>query len=57
MYPQPDLPADDKIGDFDDLLKQLDTPADKVVVDGGYASLLARIASEDYRRRAFKRAN
>ena len=51
MYPQPDLPADDRLGDFDALLKQLDCPSDPLTVNGGYANLMARIASPEFRRR------
>lgn len=51
MKPQPDLDAGDLLGDFDALLGQLDSPCDKVVVNGGCAALMARIGSADYRRR------
>ncbi len=51
MKPQPDLSDDDRIGDFTALLRQLDEPSNAVVVNGGYAALMARIASSDYRRR------
>lgn len=51
MKTQPDLDPSDLMGDFDALLAQLDKPTDIVVVDGGYASLMARINSADYRRR------
>lgn len=51
MHPQPDLDPEDRLGDFDALLRELDAPCDNVVVNGGYANLMARLASPDYRRR------
>jgi|GEM_PF-2738820 len=52
MKPQPDLDPDDLVGDFDALLAQLDGPCDRVVVNGGFANLMARICSLDYSRRS-----
>ena len=43
--------TDETLGDFDALFGQLDQDSDSVVVHGGYAELMARIASADYRRR------
>ncbi len=51
MKAQPNLDPDDIVGDFDDLLRQLETPSDTVIVNGGYAALMARLASAEYRRR------
>lgn len=51
MQPQPDLDPDDRIGDLAALLSQLDSPNDAVMVNGGYAELMARIASSDFRHR------
>ncbi len=51
MYPQPDLSAEDRLGDFDALLKQLEGACDPLTINGGYANLMARIASPEFRRR------
>ncbi len=57
MYPESDHKTEDTLGDFDALFGQLDKASDAVVVNGGYAELMARIASADYRRRCVDRRN
>ncbi len=57
MYPESDHKTEDTLGDFDALFGQLDQASDAVVVNGGYAELMARIASADYRRRCAERRN
>ena len=57
MYPKSDCETEDAVGDFDALLSQLDEASDAVVVNGGYAELMARIASADYRRRCALRTH
>lgn len=51
MCSKADPEPQDVLGDFDALICELNTPSDAVVVSGGYAELMARIASADYRRR------
>jgi len=41
----------DAFGDLDALLAQFDAPGQAVNVAHGYAELMARVASPDYRRR------
>ena len=51
MRPHPPLEPDEIIGDFADLLRQLDQPCDRVMIDGGYANLMARLGSCGFRGR------
>ena len=50
MKTQPHLDPDDRIGDFDALLRQLEVPCERIVMNAGYSALMARMASADYRR-------
>lgn len=45
------------LGDFAALFQQIDAPCDGVAIEGGYAALLSRLSSDDYRRRALARRN
>lgn len=38
-------------GEFAELLRQLDQPSDPRTVIGGYATLMTRVASPEFRRR------
>lgn len=50
MSPTPPNPGD-PCGEFDALLALLDTPAAAVDIASGYAVLMARVNSPEYRRR------
>ena len=51
MKQQPDLTADDRLGDFDALLAQLDRESDRTSVESGYVALLSRLGSSEFRKR------
>ena len=42
---------DRSVGDFGDLFRQLEQPSDPRTVVGGYATLMTRIASPNFRSR------
>ncbi len=45
-------PLDRLTGDFADLFRQLEQPSDPRTVIGGYATLMTRVASPEFRRRS-----
>ena len=43
---------DAALGDLGALLRQLDTPSDPRTITGGYATLMAKVASPSFRNRS-----